>query len=1222
MNKFPRFACLFPALLLAAGLQAAMAQQEPLRPVIVDTKLDEQERIQKRLDWFYSSRRAGTSSDSEMATLRAAGVEATRKSIQDQHQRRSAGADAEENFWVSMGPSPSRFGGWTFGNIAGRVSSLAADWTGNVLYLGTASGGLWKSENDGLSWTSIFDTAGTLTIGTVAVDPNDSDVIWAGTGENNQGCTSYFGIGLLRSGDGGMTWESRNGSAGQDLEDLSSFANVIVDPRNSSHLVIGGRIRGCTSGSSTTGGIYTTSDAGLTWTMRLSASVYEIAQDPTVQDIFWAATSGGVYKSTDNGVSWIRQTASGLPSSGTNRTELAVSPSDSNIVYVLFQSPNELWRTINGGATWERRASGSDACDGQCSYNMVLRVHTTNPDIVIRGTIRNWRSMDGGVTWTDLSNGWGSSQKVHQDMHVLLMDPNNPDAFYTGGDGGLWKTENLGSSFSNKNGDLNITQFYAIGVDAQDPDKICGGAQDNSSLARTTSNLWSLQTVTGDGFVCHFNPFNPNYAYITSYPSGGTPSVYRSTSGVLGGFSRITGSSSGIISGDRINWVTPYLLDPLHPSTLYLGTHRMYRSDNNGSNWSQVGPSDLTNGSGSLFALEINRIYTDVLYSGSGSGRIWRTENGGNNWTDISAGLPGRGVNDIAGDPTDPDHALAVVSGFNTAHLWEWTAGGSWVETGDGLPNVPANSVLMLSADDVLVGTDTGIFRSSDGGATFQPYMNGLPEGLVVTDLKYNPTQSMVTAGTYGRGAWQVLVQSYGPVVLYDSVGLPFTEVDGDGDGNVEPGETWSVSPMLRNVGSGLADQVQARLATSSPGITILDASPQSYGDILPGIAAGPPALIRFTVDPSVGCGNLAGFDLVDISSGSGSVTYQDRISAFEILVDNGVPAPIHTVVLDENFDSGSAPDWSHLASDANLPTCNKANKDEWNLATKDAAHGVSFHAGRGPGNSYSTLNYAWLHYGGLDSAGGAGFTIPVEADVATMTVVHWYETVVNGDGGRVVIDGVADGQDIYTTLNPVGGYSPGGNIAGAGCNGLENGPAFHGISGGWVTSTFDLTAYRGNTVWLAFVFGSDDRRRNDGEGWYVDQVHVEIQEPGPATCDIIRWPGSIQGSVQYDLVAGNDIQATWSESCNSLEVPGQTYSVQAGDLNLLQSSGQYSHGPVGDQCGHTSPATFTPGVGNEYFLVVPALGGREGGSGLDSAGAARPQASNVCGEVRVETCP
>jgi hypothetical protein len=1226
MCKVPFIRLLFAALLAfsvgAGALAQVVAPDRSSRPRIVDTKLDEAERIRLRKEWFFSSRRAGASSVEELAALRAAAVQATRNAIRAQRARRSAGLDETQNFWVAKGPSPSTFGGWTFGNVSGRVSSLAADWASGTLYVGTASGGLWSSENDGLSWTALFDAAGTLTIGTVAVDPNDPGVIWAGTGENNQGCESYFGIGLLRSGDGGLTWEPRNGTGGQTLDDLSSFANVVIDPRDSAHLVTGGRIRGCTSGSSSNGGIYTSTDAGLTWTLRLAdTAVYEIAQDPIVPDTYWAATGAGVYKSVNNAETWVLQTSSGLPSGSTGRTELAVSPSDSNVVYVLFQSPNELWRTMDGGATWSRRASGSDACDGQCSYNMVLRVHRTNPDIVIRGTIRIWRSEDGGVTWTDLSNGWGSSQKVHQDMHVLVMDPDDPNVFYAGGDGGLWKTADLGETFTNKNGNLNITQFYAVGVDAMDPGTVCGGAQDNSSLARTVSDVWDLQTVTGDGFVCHFDPLDPSYAYITSYPSGGYPSVYRSTSGVLGGFSRITGAGSGIIAGDRINWVTPYLLDPLQPERLYLGTHRVYRSDDHGSNWVQVGPTDLTGGSGSLRALEINRIHTDVLYSGSESGRVWRSVDAGSNWTDISSGLPSRAVTDVASDPDDPDRALAVVGGFNTAHLWEWNAGVGWVERGLDLPNVPANTVLMLTGTDVMVGTDTGVFRSADGGNTFEPYMNGLPEGLVVTDLKYNPTQSVVTAGTYGRGAWQVQVETFGPIVLYDAVELPMAEIDGDGDGNVEPGETWAVRPILRNAGSETALSVQARLASSHPGIRILDADPRSFGDIAPG-TTGISTAFEFTADPGFPCGTTAEFDVVDIVSANPPGSFPDAIAAFRVSVDNGVPEPIYTVLLDETFDSGSAPDWTHRAVDPNLSGCNKAPKDEWNLATKDAARGPSYHCGRGPGNTYSVLNYAWLHHGGTDSTGGAGLSIPATAQVATLTVEHWYETVVQGDGGKVVVDGVADGEDTYTTLVPVGGY-PSGNIAFAGCNGLEGTPAFHGSSGGWITSTFDLTAYRGGTVWLAFVFGSDDRRQNDGEGWYIDRVRLEIEEPGLHVCDVVRWPGSIpSGSLRLDKAGAGDLQATWSDSCNGGDVPGQTYGVHAGSLSVLHGSGQYDHAPVSGSCDRISPSLFTPGPGDEYYLVAPVQDGREGGLGRDSTGLERPQGAGSCGAPRAESCP
>ncbi|HEX6852708.1 MAG TPA: hypothetical protein VF139_15030 [Candidatus Polarisedimenticolaceae bacterium] len=1213
---------LLPAVFLLAFVLQVSAQSPPT-PRIQDGKLDEAERIRKRQAWFFSTRQAGAASPEEMAALRAAAVLETRKSLLAQRTRRSFGTEAEQNFWVAKGPSPSTFGGWTFGNISGRVSSLAKDPVTGTLWLGTASGGVWRSDNDGLSWTSAFDSAGTMTIGTVAIDPNDPDVVWVGTGENNQGCESYFGIGLLRTTDGGLTWEARNGSGASTLQDLSSFANVVVDPRSSSRIVTGGRIRGCTSGAEANGGIFTSDDAGLTWTQRLANTpVYEIAQDPAVLDTFWAATERGIYKSTDNAVTWVLQTASGLPNGATGRTELAIAPSAPGTVYALFGSPNALWRTTDGGATWTQRATGSSACDGQCWYNMVLRVHRTNPDIVLRGTIRIWRSTDGGVAWTDLSNGWGSSQKVHQDMHVLVMDDDDPNVFYAGGDGGLWRTSDLGATFANRNGNLNITQFYAVGVDATNPDVICGGAQDNSSLARTASDTWDLQAVTGDGFVCQIDPFTPSIAYITSYPNGGYPAVSRSTNGVLGSYSGITGSGSGILNGDRINWVTPYLLDPLRPQRLYLGTHRVYRSDNRGTNWTQVGPADLTGGSGSLLALEINRVHNDVLYSGSESGRVWRSADAGLAWTDLSAGLPGRAVTDVGADPGDPGRALATVGGFNGPHLYEWRAGIGWAAVGTGLPNVPANTVLLLTSQDVLVGTDVGVFRSADGGATFVPYMNGLPEGLVVTDLKYNATQSLVTAGTYGRGAWQVQVESFGPIVVFESVDLPYVEIDGDGDAHVEPGETWSVTPRLRNAGSATAVGVTARIVPATAGIVLLDPAPRSFGDLPPGAAAAPAAPVAFTVDPAIPCGTVAHFDIADIATANAPGDHGDETDAFQVAVEGGTPPPIHTVLLDERFDAASPPNWTHRAVDEGIAGCNKATQDEWNLATKDAARGTSYHCGNGPGTSYGTNDFAWLHYGGLDSTGGTGLAIPADAQVATLTIEHWYHTVIGGDGGSVLVDSVDDGQDVYAVLNPVGGY-PGGNISVANCNGLGGKRAFQGSSNGWVTSTFDLTAHRGKTIWIALVFGSDGGRQGDGEGWYVDRFRVEIETPAPLVCNVIRWPGSIpEGSLTLDKAAGSDLVASWGASCNATGVPGQTYAIHAGNLATLRASGTYAHAPIGGACNRVSPASFTPGAVDEYYLVAPVAPGYEGGLGTNGAGAPRPQGAGTCGLARAEGCP
>lgn len=1195
----------------------ASSSQGPVSRV-VDRTEGESEQIERRREWFLSTRTQGVGSLDELADLRLQGVRDTRLALARQRALRNA-EGGTTNPWTPMGPSPSTFGGWAFGNVSGRITALAADWDGGTLYVGTAAGGVWVSTNDGLSWTQIFDNAGTHTVGAVAVDPNDPGVLWVGTGDNVSGCESYFGIGMLRSADGGQTWEPRNGSGGATLQDMASFADVVVDPRDSDHVVTGGRLRQCQDGSGLAGGLFSTADGGMTWTQRIaSVSVYEIKQDPSVLDTWWAATANGIYKSVDNAQTWLLQTASGLPAGGTGRTELAIAPSDSSTVYALFSSPLSLWRTTDGGATWTQRSTGSNACDGQCSYNMVLRVDPFAPDTVIRGTVHLFRSTNGASSWADLSNNWGSNQTVHQDTHVLLMHPTIPGTFFVGSDGGVWKTTDGGDSFQNRNGNLNVTQFYAIGVRADDPGWICGGAQDNSSLVRTGSNTWDLQAVSGDGFVCHFAPDDASYAYITSYPSGGYPSVWRSTSGAFGGFADITGPGSGVVQNDRSNWVTPYIIDPQTPTTLYLGTHRVYRSDDRGSSWTQVGPTDLTGGSGSLVALEVNRNFADVVYSGSQTGRVWRSTDRGDTFVDITAGLPGRSVNDLAGDPGDPDRAFAVVGGFNTAHLWEWTLDGGWTARDGGLPNVPHNTVLMLDPDDILVGTDVGIFRSADGGQTFVPYMNGLPEGLVVTDLKYNAAQNVVTAGTYGRGAWQSPVDPVGPILLYDSVQLPYEELDGDGDDRVEPGETWRVRVRLRNGGGETATGVAARLATAMPDVTILDPIVE-FGDIDPGETAMSPAF-DIVIDPSATCGATAAFDLVDLSSTNVPGGFADAPDAFALeIADEYLPGPPQAV-FDDDFDPAPEAGWTSASFTPGVAPCaGFPYYDEWQVAVKDGARGQSYHCGGGPGATYTRRDFSWLYYGGRDSTDGPGIAIPADALSAEVTVEHWYETVPLADGGQVVIDAVEDGQDDYVTLVPQGGY-PAGTLATGFCNGLEGQPAFHGSSGGWMTSTFDLLQYKGRTVYLAFLFATDTTA-NLAEGWYVDRVTVEVAQPGEPVCDVAEWPGRVPPTVLFDYDGAGAIEATWTEACADPGAPGQSYSIQVGDLGALRASGVYDVSPAAADCGRVSPATFAPGTGDEYYLVVPVDEGRQGGAGADGSGGPRALPDGVCGPTREAVC-
>jgi hypothetical protein len=1191
-------------------------------PRIIDKSEGEAEEIRMRDEWFNDYRRPGLTSDSEMSTRRYEAVLQTKQFLDAQRERQAAGFEGEQNVWAAMGPSPSTFGGWAFGNVSGRIQAIEVDWLNNILYVGATAGGAWKSENNGLTWTEMLGNVGTQAVGAIAVDPNDADVLWVGTGDNIVGCDDYFGIGLLRSADGGDTWELRNGTGGNTLQDLASFGSIMIDPRDSDNIVVGGRYRGCVNGNQFSGGIYTTADGGLNWTVRLSnRQVHEIARDRNSLDILWAATDAGVFRSTDNGVNWTGLAGTnGLPGGGFSRMELAIAPSNGNVVYALFDNGgDEFWRTTDGGATWSQM--GGDACDGQCFYNMVLRVHSQNPDIVYRGTIRVFKTVDGGANWTVLTDTWGSGQQVHQDTQSMLVNPSNGNDVIIGTDGGVWRTLDGGNSFSNLNGNLNVTQFYAIGVDAMNPNQICGGAQDNSSLARNDSNVWQLQSVTGDGFVCHINPLDPDYAYIASYPSNGYPSIRKSTTGLFGSFFPTSGGSNGIIQGDRAGWVTPYILDPVNPETLYLGTHRIYKSTDHGSNWTQVGPGDITNsGSATVRALEVNRVFPDIVFSGASNGTTYWSQDGGINWLNITAGLPARGIGDIAGDPTNPNRAFAVVGGFNTPHLWEFNNGVGWIARGEAdLPNVPHNSVLMLTDQDIMVGTDTGIFRSTDGGQTFVPYMVGMPQGTVVTDLKYNEQQALVTAGTYGRGAWQVQAGVLTPILLPEQVELPMLEIDGDGDDKMEPGETWGMKPILRNVGGVTAVDVTARLATSTPGITMVGQDEHGYGDLEPNIAAASDNHYLFKIDPAFNCSSAIEFDLVDIESPAPPNNFADRVQFFQTLVQGGNLPPQPFALLDDDLDPPT-PSWTSDAVDPQLGGCTGVTySDEWTILSKEAAYGDSLHCGSGPGGTYAKTNYAWLYLGGTDTQ-NIGTYLPPNTLGITLTIDHWYDTAVGQDGGQVLIDFLDDGQDAYVTLNPIGGY-PGNNLDTGYCNGLEGQPAFQGSSGGWVTSTFDLTPYADRFVWIAFVFGSD-RRSATGEGWYIDNVKLEFHVEGPPTCDITHWPGEVP-SAHFSLTGPSTIEASWGQSCNILDFPEQTYSVQIGDLDSLFGAGNYTHAAAGGVCNEpTTATTFTPGSGNEYYLIVPNGEGRQGGSGADSSGNQRPQTDAVCGTERVATCP
>jgi PKD repeat protein len=375
-----------------------------------------------------------------------------------------------------------------------------------------------------------------------------------------------------------------------------------------------------------------------------------------------------------------------------------------------------------------------------------------------------------------------------------------------GGDGGLWRTDNSGFDFVNCNSNLNLTQFYDVAIDPDDPMKVWGGAQDNSSSRRNGNQLWNVTAVTGDGFMNVIDPKDRTRVFQTSYPSGGTPSVYRSLSGgAVNTFNRLL--TTGIGSGENFPWVTPLAI---LPGTIFVGSQYVYRADTGNPHasfsWTKISP-DV--GAGSALVVihpyptpsrTSPRAYTRPgAYTGSSSGQIWRTKDvlaAAPSWTNVTSNYPGGYVSDIAVDPLDAERVYVTRGGFNQSRLWRSTNGGaSWDGTATGLPNVPANAVAVdpLDGRRVFVGNDVGVFESIDYGATFQPFSLGLPLGVVVTDLEIDDSPYTLVAGTYGRGAWRVdllPVPNQPPSAQFtettSGLKVGFEDRSSDSDGRVE----------------------------------------------------------------------------------------------------------------------------------------------------------------------------------------------------------------------------------------------------------------------------------------------------------------------------------------------------------------------------------------------------------------------------------------------------
>jgi len=681
-------------------------------------------------------------------------------------RRQEASLGGEAVAWDGAGPI----------NIPGRISSLDVDPTNpNIIYAGSASGGVYKTTDLGATWQIVFGEEGTYSIGAVAVDPNNPLTVWVGPGEPSNSIDSYEADGVYKSTDGGATWT--------DVLSLPTarIGKIVVDPLNSQRVYVA--VQGARfAGNGPYRGLYRTENGGTDWTQVLyvddATGCIDVALHPstgTVLAATWPFGSGAtsaVYRSTSYGdpgtFTEITNGMTGLPASGElGRIGLTIDPGSMRAYCKIIGSDYDLYglyRSDDVGATWTQTNDGDlyGRFGGFGWYFGQVRVAPNHPDIVYALGVTLWKTTNGGASWFEVTN------ETHVDHHAMYISPSNPDIVYNGCDGGVNYTSNGGASWTVYR-NMDNTQFYAITMDINHPERIYGGTQDNGTMRTMTGNIddWE-RIIGGDGFYCLVDYTNSNIIYGESQNGN----LYKSTDGG----ESFSWAQNGIDPyGDETHgWNTPIEMDQNDPEVLYYGTGRVYRTEDGTENWTSISPI-LT----SRYLTTIASAKSDplVVYAGSRTGDVYVTTDGGLNWNDIGGVLPDRWITRLTVDPTDAAICYVTVSGYlatgsTLPHIYRTTNyGANWTDISSDLPDAPLNDIILDPHDDqtLYVASDVGVYVTYDLGGSWEPLGTGMPITAVI-DLVMDPKTRKLVAGTHGRSMFSTVV--------------PCPDAtDGDGDG-------------------------------------------------------------------------------------------------------------------------------------------------------------------------------------------------------------------------------------------------------------------------------------------------------------------------------------------------------------------------------------------------------------------------------------------------------
>jgi len=705
--------------------------------------------------------------------------------------------------------SSSTFMGLKFRSIgpafsSGRISDFAVNpYNNSEYYVTVAAGNVWKTTNRGTTFEAVFDKYGAWSIASVVIDPNNTNVVWVGTGEYNSQRAIGYGDGVYQTEDGGKTWKNMG------LKKSEHIGRIVIDPRNS-HVYVAAQ--GPLWGPGGDRGLYKTTDNGKTWNKILDISentgITDIVMDPRNPDILYAASyqrrrrvftliNGGpesaIYRSTNAGETWIK-CKNGLPTCDMGRIGLTISPANPDVIYAIIEAAGDaggVFRSIDRGVTWKRM---NKYISSSPQYYNRLIADPKDADKVYSLDTYTMVTEDGGKTWRRIGN-----KNRHVDDHAMWIDPNDTKHFIIGGDGGIYETWDDAKNWHFK-ANLPVTQFYRVSVDNSYPFYyVYGGTQDNNSIgapSRTISDLGIINddcfvTQPGDGFESQIDPENPNIVYSQMQHGG------------LVRYDKISGETIGIQpqppAGEayRWNWNAPLIISPHSPTRLYFAANKLFRSDDRGDTWKVIS-ADLTrqidrnkllvmgkiqsvdavskNRSTSLFgnivSLTESPLKEGLIYVGTDDGLIQITEDGGENWRKIEkiSGVPEMTyVCFLLASQHAMDTVYACFDGRKNNDLKPYILkstdrGKTWTSLISNLPD--RGTVYTIIEDHIkpnllFIGAEFGSYFSIDGGKKWVQLKGSLPT-TQVRDITVQKRENDLVLATFGRSFY--ILDDYSPL--------------------------------------------------------------------------------------------------------------------------------------------------------------------------------------------------------------------------------------------------------------------------------------------------------------------------------------------------------------------------------------------------------------------------------------------------------------------------